>query len=403
MSNEHNINDFVETPENKDSEQNTWDNTIKPGKKPHKNGKSGKVGAVLRNKKFKHGSMSTVMIIAVIIVAIALNIGAGALVDKFPSLNIDLTSDKRLSLSEKSQEVAQNVQNDTTITFLMSEEALQNYYGDQAVRFSQLAAKMAEINGKIKVQYVDLEKNPSFISKYTESTELTATSVIVESPKRHKILDIEGDLMKYNSNDQSWYNNADAAFASALLMVNSERLPVITFTTGTGEEDAANLKNYLQSNNFDCNELNLLTAAEIPAETDVLVLNAPAHDLTKEQVEILDKFLSVSDAAAHHLFVTFSPSQAANMPNLKAFMEDWGIGVRTKGSYILESDANRYVRYPQYPLLQINEEGLLEDIASANKPMVANSIVALEKLFDSQSGVSVQVVVSSYETAFPPM
>ena len=66
--------------------------------------------------------------------------------------------------------------------------------------------------------------------------------------------------MEYSSTDQAWYNNADSAFASALLMVNSEKLPVVTFATGDGEQDYSNLKSYLQDNNFDCNEVNLLTA-----------------------------------------------------------------------------------------------------------------------------------------------
>ena len=369
----------------------------KKGKKPRK---KGKFSNMLHNKKFKHGSMSTVMIVVVVVVAILLNIGAGALVDRFPSLNMDLTSDKRLSLSEKSEEVAQNVQNDTKIIFLATQETLENYYGDQATRFIQLAAKLAEVNGKISVEYVDLEKNPGFLSQYEEADSLDMLSVIVESPKRHKILSIEGDLMEYSSTDQAWYNNADAAFASALLMVNSEKLPVVTFTTGSGEQDYSSLMSYLQDNNFDCNELNLLTAAEVPEETDVLVLNAPSHDLTQEQIAVLDDYLSTTEDDANHLLVTFNPSQAADMPNLKAFMEDWGIGVQTEASYILESDSNRYVRVPQLPLLQIDEEGLLSSLADLNKPVVATAIVQLEKLFDYQSGVTVSDVITTYDTAF---
>ena len=94
-----------------------------------------------KTEKFKHGTMATVFTAVFIVLVIVLNVITSALADRFPSMNIDLTSQGLNSLSDKALDVAKNAEYKTTI-YLLGTEA--NYkddmiYANYNLRYSQVA------------------------------------------------------------------------------------------------------------------------------------------------------------------------------------------------------------------------------------------------------------------------
>ncbi len=113
-----------------------------------------------RSNKFKRGGMATLMTVVFIAIVVALNVVVSALTQRFPSMDIDMTAQGLNTLSDQAVEVAQNVDQDTTIYLIGTEEAYENnqigqsylgYYGVELEynQVASLARRLAETNPKI--------------------------------------------------------------------------------------------------------------------------------------------------------------------------------------------------------------------------------------------------------------
>ena len=127
--------------------------------------KTSKLASVLKQDKFKHGSLAVVFTAIFIAVVIVVNILATALTDRFPSMNIDLTNEGLNTLSEEAIDVAKNLENDTVIYIIGSEDSIRNdlVYSNYGLKYSQvanLADRLAEVSNKVSVEFIDPDRNP---------------------------------------------------------------------------------------------------------------------------------------------------------------------------------------------------------------------------------------------------
>lgn len=387
------------------------ENDAPKGKKAKKDKKK-KFSVWVHSTRFKHGSLSSVFVVGVLVLAVLLNVGATALVNRFPSLRLDMTADRRLSLNEDFTDLIDKIDVPTEIIFCAEHDtvennvnnALANQVGGNAInegtRLLELVSKAAERNSNIKVSYVDIEKNPGFTSDYTNDT-LNAYSIIVKSDKRHKVLTIN-DLYKSgqdSSGNTTYASNIEYAIGNAMLAVNVDKLPIVGVATGHGETEPKYLTALLEDNNFEIQTVDLMLSQPIDSSIDVLVINAPTGDYTSDQIKILEDFLVNGEQYGKDIVVSLSPAQdTSKMPNFKAFMADWGIGVQEAGSIVMESDNSRYVGNGLTPLLQFGEETIFDDYSSG--VAVGYALAPIEVLWESHSGVAVSTVLSTYDSAY---
>ena len=80
----------------------------------------------------RYGGIATAITVGVIAVIVVLNVLVTALNTRFP-LSVDLTSDKRFTLSEQSKEYLQKVESDITIYLMMPKEEFESI-GDPGSR-----------------------------------------------------------------------------------------------------------------------------------------------------------------------------------------------------------------------------------------------------------------------------
>ena len=198
----------------------------KTGKKDKKEDKKPKKENVLKkvtgSRKFKRGGMATAFTAVFVVVVILVNVVVSLLSERFPSMNMDLTVNQVNTLSEEALDVAKNEVNYDTTLYLVVTDSWIDYaagYGYPYSSLLSLADKLAEANSKIKVEQIDLEKNPTFANRYANES-ISNGCVVVESEKRSRVLGIS-DLFPAETNQQtgssSVYNNVDAALASATL------------------------------------------------------------------------------------------------------------------------------------------------------------------------------------------
>ena len=319
--------------------------------------------------KWKRGGMATVLTVVFIAIIVVINILVGLLTDRFPSLDIDLTAEKLNTLSDQAVEIAKGITQDTTIYLIGSEENYRtnNIYASYEMEYSQvanLAEKLREVNPKISVEFVDPDTNPTFISAYPEDS-LSTGKVLVETEKRHKVLEPVPDLFnvtQISTYRYQTYSRVDSALASALEIVNLDRVPVVTISTGHGElldsSSMANFLSMLADQNYDVTEIDFMTE-EIPEDTQLLIIPTPTTDYTDEEIAKIREYIDDTTRPEQCAVLVTCHPQQSDLPKLSAFLEEWGIRVE-KGE-VAESDANRaYLGNPDFILVDHTEE-LLND------------------------------------------
>lgn len=371
-------------------------------KKARKKGDSN-VKKVLKSRRFKRGGMATVFTAVFVVVVILINVVVSLLSERFPSMNIDLTANQVNTLSDAALEVAKEVENDTTIYILATDDWL-DYANSQGVPYSSLVSlsnKLAEANSKIKVEQIDLEKNPTFVNKYADEN-LSNGYVVVETDKRYRVLTIS-DMFPTESNSQTGestsYNDVDSALATAIKQVNLSEVPIVSIATGHSEglTDAFDsLTSFFNENAFDVQQFNILTE-EIPENTQILFLATPMTDYTEDELKKLDAYLSDKESGkTRTLLISAAPGQA-DLPNLMGFLEEWGISYDPT-SVILESDTSRTFGNSALYLSDVNTEDKIPD--GDYSLLVTPYSVPVTRLFDANNSVVTYSLASTSEGSY---
>lgn len=370
--------------------------------KKDKKGTSG-VKKVLKSRRFKRGGMATVFTAVFVVVIILINVVVSLLSERFPSMNIDLTANKVNTLSDAALEVAKEVEEETTIYILATDDWL-DYANNQGVAYSTLVSlsdKLAEANSKIKVEQVDLEKNPSFVNEYADEN-LTNGYVVVKTDKRYRVLTIS-DLFPSESNSQTGstasYNDVDSALATAIKQVNLSEVPVVSIATGHSEAmtDAFDsLTSFLNENAFDVQQFNILSE-DIPENTQILFLGTPNTDYTEDELKKLDEYLSEKESGkTRTLLISATPGQAS-LPNLMSFLEEWGISYDST-SMVLESDSSRTFGNSALYLSDVDSENGIPD---GDYPLLVTPYsVPVTRLFDSNNSVVTYSLAATSEGSY---
>lgn len=330
---------------------------------PENKPKEHRARAFFASNKFRRGSVSTAFTVGFLVVIVLINVIVGILGERYPSMNIDLTKNSSNTLSAQADKIVDSVKTPVTLYILATEARTKGdeILSDYGIKFSQvgaLAAKMAERNSNIKVEYIDLVKNPTFATQY-KSDNVAEGDVIVKSDKRYRVVTYtELFNVQYASDGTTTetYSLVDSALASGVNSVIADTLPVVSFDTGHKEQmDGATYKSLLSGNSFETKDFNLLTDA-IPDKTQMIVLGCPTTDYTDSEIKKLDDFLgSKTLAGDRSLMLTFHPSQAA-MPKLATFLQEWGIQVPQ--SVIVESDQSKYYTNDASYILSNIQSGL---------------------------------------------
>lgn len=356
--------------------------------------------------KFKRGGISTAFTVGFLVVVVLLNIIVSILGQRFPSINIDLTKNSSNTLSDQAAKIVDKVKEPVTIFIIATEEQTKNdqlltEYGLHYSQVGMLAAKMAERNTNIKVEYIDLVKNPTFANTY-KSENVTQGDVIINSSKRHRVLAYSELFDVQQSQDGSstnTYSMVDSALASGLNTVISDTLPVVAFDTGHSEQlDSTAYKQLLTNNNFENKDFNLLTDA-IPDKTQMILLGCPTTDYTDSEIKKLDDFLSSTKLAGDRsLILTFHPSQKS-MPKLATFLEEWGIKVPQ--NYIVESDQSKYyTNDPSYILSNVQSNITLNSKSANYGYFSTPQSNPIETVFDNKGSKTTYVLAKSNATTY---
>ena len=204
------------------------------------------------------------------------------------------------------------------------------------VQYSVMALQK-EFPDAVKVEYLNIEKNPSQVQKYkaTSSSNIYPYQVIFEFGTEYRVCSFDYFFMSSESSSNDyWAYVGEQKIASLLLALTRAESPIAGFITNHGEqtESCSSLRTLVERAGFDVVDIDL-SRDEIPADCRLLISYDPQSDFLgmgnssyvegeESEIDKLDAFLDKA-----YSFMLFVDADTPNMPILDEYLEEWGIDV----------------------------------------------------------------------------
>jgi len=196
--------------------------------------------------------------IAVVLAVITV---ANVLGDRY-NKSYDSTSNKRYSLSEQTAKIATIYYYDRPTGFSRAKDTLDEY---------------ANLSPKVRVQYVDLEKNP-----------LAAREAGVKS--------LGTAIVQIGSRKEEANGLTEEGITGAFIRDLKSSTRTVCFVTGSGEHQIdetgpggySRFKDLLGKESYETKSINLLTKAEVPSDCTVLAVGGPKSDYQQPEVDSIN-------------------------------------------------------------------------------------------------------------------
>ena len=341
-------------------------------------------------RKLKYGTFATVFTIIFIAAVVIINIIATALVERFP-LEIDLTKEGLFEVTDTTKDYLDTLEKDITITILAAEDTFAgvNDYYSQA---NEVIKTYGKLSGRIQVEYVDVVKNPTFVSQYPDLS-LQSGNILVTCGEKAKVLTaydlFNTETSSYGSGASITSSRAEEAVTSAIMSVASEVTYHVAMVTGHDETELPVFTSLLEQNTYEVSSLHL-AVSDIPEETNVIVICAPLRDFDEEEIRKLETFLDNDTMYGKNLIYIADPTQPS-LPNLELFLSDWGIQIGS--GVVYETNVNNVISMnPYYAIAEYVSseatEKYSEKFADRSYPVAMPSARPLSLTFETKDARS---------------
>lgn len=307
---------------------------------------------IFNTRNLKYGSNSIILIVAVVVIAVLVNILVG-----MADLKLDLTPNKLFSLSDVTKNELKDLKQEVQIIGLFDDGLVS---GSEYQEVTDLLS-LYEKNPHIKVEYIDPDKNPGIIKELDADNTLdlanndfVVKSVINGNEKKKKLeyYDLFSVQMdQYSFQTSVTGSTAEQGFTGAIKYVTSEKTPVVYFTEGHNEIDVdseyTTVKEYLEKNNFLVKKINLLTIEKIPEDAAMVISASPKLDLSVAESDMLEEYAKNNGGNVIFMF-----DYLANDPDFNQFNSLLGeFNVAVNYDKVKENDEQRHFPNDPYTIL----------------------------------------------------
>jgi ABC-type uncharacterized transport system involved in gliding motility auxiliary subunit len=363
-------------------------------------------------KKFKYGSIAVSITIVIVALAVVLNVVLSMLSDKY-SLKVDLTKNKLYEISDTTTDYLESLNREVDIVVTMAESSVES---DSYLQYAKaIFDKFENISEYVNVKYVDIMKKPEEIAKYQQNygSNIDEYQIIISSGTRVKVYPLENLLNLEADYTTGQYVvtslNIEALVTPAIMSVtdsNPKKVAIISLDMAQAVQySLMQFENLLDMNGYTFTEIDILSD-ELSSDYDLAVVYAPGSDFTTTSIDKLQKFLENGDQYGKYMLYVASASQSAALPNLDAFLDEWGIKIST--DVIMETNNNQAqyvnlaigIQYP-CPLGIIDIEEYSTNLDNQQKPIVLPYSRPIEILWETNSNRSVESIISTSATTAP--
>lgn len=304
---------------------------------------------------FKRGGYSLAITALVLAGLIVFNWLVSSLADRF-HLEIDMTADKKNSISKENLEHIQAIDEEVEIIVCSPEgqytevmlSVLPEYYGLPIISYTEveylsqtitLLDKYPSYNDNITVRYIDPQSSEfnEITTKYLNKYDFFYGDMIITSTvdgnERTEVLTfdevygIEQDPTTYQYIITS--NMLENALTTAIMGVTTQDTKSAAILTGHNGTDTTSLSAYaqlLERNNYEITVISDKLITSLSSDFDIIVISAPTTDFIKDELDVISNFLD-NDGKLGKGLVYFADATTPYLPTLNAWLKQWGIEV----------------------------------------------------------------------------
>lgn len=322
-----------------------------------------KLKQIFQTKNSRKGSYSVALTAAVIGIILIFNLIIGQLPQKIRQ--IDISDTDIYEISSKSQKFIKNLNSDVTFTILAEKKNTDD-------RIKNFIEKYASQSGKIKVTWIDPVLHPSALTKYNTESD----TIVVSDKKTGRKTTVSFDDILV-SDSSSYYTTSsssssatqfdgDGQLTKALSYVTNSKEYKAYYTAGHGESDlSSSVTNLMEKSRIKTQVLNLLSSTSVPTDCDVLILNGPSSDLTKDEIKVISSYMNKGGK----VMVLLTPTNK-KMSNLYGLLKDYGLQVAD--GYIADTQQCYQGNY-YYLVPTLSVSGEMASGLSSNSVLMINS------------------------------
>ena len=343
-----------------------------------------------KTRAFRAGGYSVLAGAIVIAIAVAVNIFMDLLPSKYTQL--DNSAGKLFTLSQQSELLAAGLEEEVEIYWIVQS-------GQEDELLGTLLDRYQGMSDKISVIKKDPDLYPGFASQYSSGT-VYNNSLVVQSGERYRYVDYSGiyeyDYSSYSSSGYELSFRGESAVTSAIDYVTKSDIPKIYVLSGHGEASlSTTYESAVEEQNFELEELELLSAGAVPEDADALLIYSPQSDISAQDGEMLRAYLQKGGK----LILITDPPEAEPLSELEALMAEYG--VEAVPGIVIEADEDNYAwGTPYYLLPELGEHSITSPLSEEGYRVLLPVAQGLQISEELPEGVSVTELLSSSSSAY---
>ncbi|MEK3719007.1 GldG family protein [Paenibacillus sp. FSL H8-0034] len=264
--------------------------------------------------KWIRGTNAVVLSLAVIGIFIILTI----FLNSTKNLQVDLTQNKKFTLSDKTTETLKSLDSDVHFITLTSDQT--NPYIKRQV--DELIQEYKKRNAKIVSDDYDIVKQPAMAKQYDVDP---GGTLVLESGTQKKVL-YYSDMFLPGQQQGEYKFSGEEKLTQALVNLNAKTKSKIYFLSGHNEIplNQMNLwKNGLEGENYEIADLNLLREGKIPDDAEVLFVIGPTTDISDKETSVINEYLKGKGKL--YIALGFNKDMATQWKNIDGLLSQYGI------------------------------------------------------------------------------
>ena len=257
----------------------------------------------LKARQTKYAAYATTYILVVVVAVVIANV----LADRFDK-SYDATSNKRYSLSDQTAKIVKGLKQDATIT-----------YFNQSTRFhdgKDLLDEYASLSPRVKVEYVDPDKNP-------------------QAAREAGIRDFGTAVVQVGAKKEAAKSMTEEGITGAFIRDLKSSTRTVCFVSGSGEHQIDNsdrgglsrFKDLLGKDSYESKTISLLQNAEVPGDCTTVVVAGPTKNYEQPEVDAIKKYVETGGRALLMLDAPLKAgrSEIADNDALAGVLQTWGV------------------------------------------------------------------------------
>lgn len=334
--------------------------------------------------------------LALVLLAGALLIGSNILVGLLPEryTGFDTSSSGIYTLSEQTEQILSELSQRITVYHVYAA-------GKEDSIISTILAQYAGQNSCVRILWRDPAAFPNFVSQFTDSNLPDNSLIVVNEAGESRVISFTqlyiADYEEYYASGNVVYKYAvESQLTAAIRTLTTDQTFHLYMTKGHGEQKlSASMKEACEQQGMEFRDITLLSAGQIPAECDCLIIFNPGTDFAAEDIRIVEDYLSRGGSIM--LVSDYIQGGRSNLEQLTQRL----YSVTACDGVVMESDPGYSMAgYPYYLLPKLMKHEITKPLINGNFAPVVPIAQGLQISAPLPDGIIVEPLLCSSENAY---